>query len=115
MAWHYRDVQTFPAHYGAAMREAVASLNTPILLFTASNAADAKSKCDHFRWYRWCLRERPQVLTALSDLETTYQFRVSKDSAPGGVLIYLTASPTKLSDLQALNPKLWSEISAECQ
>lgn len=116
MTWRYRNIQTFPARYPSALREAVANLGDPILFNSYPTEADAADDCQTFRWYRWCLRERPDhdfVLGSYSDL---YTFRISTEPQPSGsCLVYLTAKPTKLSELLELNPDLADIFAATSQ
>jgi hypothetical protein len=115
MSWHYRDIQTFPARYSTAMIEAVAKLGTPILFNAYSSPHEANSVAETIRWFRWCIRQKPDVNSKLGNFEALYQFRITSETMQGRTWLYLTAKPTKLSELSALNPHLADLIAHECQ
>jgi len=105
MSWRYKDPKTFPAYFAETMRKAAASPHEP-QLFQSSTTSDLSDLIDLFRRFRWCIRQRPENDRTLSRLELTLDFRLSRDTAPGGTLLYLTARPTKVSELLDLNPEL---------
>lgn len=106
MSWHYRDIRTFPARYPAALREAVSKLDEPIIFDNFASPALASQAAETLRWFRWCVREHPDVDKQLASFEESYQFRTSVSGEHGRVFLYLTAKPTKLSALRDLNPHL---------
>jgi hypothetical protein len=106
VSWHYRDPRTFPARFPIALREAVSNLNEPIEFDNYPSEAKAEVVRATFRWYRWCLRQQPDVDRQLSRFEEIYQFRFSSEAAMGRIFLYLTAKPTILSTLRDLNPHI---------
>ena len=114
MSWTYRDVQTFPGLYGNVIIEAIANLTTPRILFTETTEGNSQRKAQHFRWFRWCLRQKPNVNPVLSAYELNYQLRVQTDFIEDRYVTFLTAKPTKVSEIAELNPEL-SSLIAECQ
>lgn len=115
MSWAYRDVSTFPARYAEAMREAVASLGTPITFGVYRTGGEARAVAQSIRHFRWCIREKPGLNTVLTSFENMFQFRTQVENNSGLNVLLLTASPTKLSELSALNPHLAPIIDRECQ
>lgn len=118
MTWHLRSPQSFPAHFSRILREAIAFQNRPILFGSYRTHGEANVIAANFRHFRWCLRQQPGIMPHLSALESAYQFRLSRTHESGGfdhpwVILYLTAMPTKLSQLVDLNPHLAEIISAE--
>lgn len=115
MAWAYRDVSTFPARYAESMREAVANLNVPITFGIYHTGGEARAVAQSIRHFRWCIREKPGSNTVLTSFENMFQFRTQIEHNSGLNVLLLTASPTKLSELSALNPHLSPLIDAICQ
>ena len=115
MGWHYKDIRTFPARFPIALREAVASLNSPILFETYATRDAALDDAERLSWFRWCIKQKPDVDKSLGEYVSLYQFRTKIDRSFGRFLLYLTAKPTRLSDLYALNPDLRDIITAECR
>lgn len=117
MPWAYRSPLTFPARYPIAIREAVANLQTPILLHSGE-ASVVSADAENFRYYRWCLRQNPDVDRTLSSYFSLYQLRTSLDRekslgpASSIRLLYLTASPHKFTELAELNPDLLALIDS---
>lgn len=119
MTWHVRSPQSFPAHFPRILAEAIRFENRSILFGSYKSHGEANAVAAHFRHFRWCLRQQPGVMPRLSALESTYQFRLSRtheeaivaDQAKW-IVLYLTATPTKLSQFVNLNPHL-SEIISE--
>ena len=115
MAWKYRSPFSFPARYPEALREAVAKLEVPILLHSGT-LQSAYDEAEQFRYCRWCLRKKPEVLYSLANLDLTYNIRTSVQALDRGRgLLYLSAKPTALSDLSSLNPHLDRIIADACQ
>ena len=107
MPWSYRSPSIFPARFPQAIRAAAAKPSTPILLHSGDPATLA-SDAENFRYYRWCVRQRPDYDRALASMLSAFTFRVSTE-APGFSplhLLYVTAKPAKLSELATLNPHL---------
>ena len=115
MPWHYRDIQTFSARFQTSMSEAVASLGEPILFNHYGSLAAAETVAETFRYFRWCIRTKPGINRTLDQFEALYQFRLSSETNAGRTFLFVTAKPTKLSELHSLNPHLADLISAECQ
>lgn len=115
MAWKYRDIATFPARFPEAMREAVASLNTPILFNAYGSKSSADAVASSFRHFRWCLRQQPGHNTVLGSYENMFNFRTYTEESLGIVSLFILAQPTKLSELAALNPHLAPIVARECQ
>lgn len=115
MAWAYRDIASFPARHAEAMREAVASLNTPIVFNAYSSRSAADAVAESFRHFRWCLRKSEGANTVLCSFEDMFDFRTNISYDLGVYTLYLLAQPTKLSELVALNPHLADVVSSTCQ
>ena len=123
MPWSYKSPLTFPARYPTALRSAVANFQTPVLLHSGP-PGEITSEAERFRYYRWCLRENPDVDRTLAHYLSIYQFRTSIDAehfwTGSGYeqqqLLYLTAKPGKFTELSDLNPHLQDIfLSADCQ
>lgn len=115
MTWSLRDISTFPARFPEAMREAVASLNEPIVFNAYGSKASANAVAASFRHFRWCLRKQPGHNTVLSSYENSFDFRTYTEESLGIVTLFVVAQPSKLSELAALNPHLAPLIAEECQ
>lgn len=118
MTWHLRSPQSFPAHFGRVILEAVAHEGRPVLFGSYRELKLARSVSNDFRQYRWCLRQQPQILPKLSQIESIYQLRLQTDrsyiATDRWFIVYLTAQPTKFTQLVNLNPHL-AEIVAGVQ
>lgn len=114
MAWKYKSPHGFPARYPEAMRQAAAKPSTPILLFSGDYES-AQVDAEKFRHYRWCLRQKPLAMAAISSIELTYAIRTSCDRHGSEGLLYLTLTPSVLSDLSTLNPHLAGIVAEACQ
>ena len=115
MTWKLRDISTFPARFPEAMREAVASLNTPILFNAYGHKSKANAVAASFRHFRWCLRHNPGFNSVLSSYENMFDFRLFTEESLGVVSLFIVAQPTKLSELVALNQHLAETIVPACQ
>jgi len=115
MSWRYKDPRTFSAIYPRIMREAAAQPHIPTLFTSSLSREDLEDHKTRFRWFRWCIRQKPGMDFELTRLEETFDYRVSLDSDPFGLVLYLTARPTKLGDLFTLNPDLARTLPAYCQ
>lgn len=111
MTWRYKAPQGFPARFPDSLRKAAAQLGKPILLYSGSYES-AMNDAEQFRFFRWCLRKKPQAALALAKLSEAYTFRTSCD--PRG-LLYLTANENTISDLITLNPHIAGIVLEACQ
>lgn len=115
MSWRWKDPRTFPAYYADVLRSAAAAPETPVLLSSTTTRSDLDDIAEHFRWFRWCIRQKPDFDRALSTLEDSFDFRLSKSHTPEGVILYIRARKTKLSDLLTLNQSLIQSLEIRCQ
>lgn len=105
MSWRYKSPLSFPARYPRAIREAILSPRTPILLHSGS-VMSCEQDLNQFNRYKWCIRQRPDVDRSLSRLIEGHDLRLSTSFSGGLAALYLTAGPTIISALEALNPHL---------
>ncbi len=114
MGWHYRLPSQFPATYLSGLREAKANSPDRIILGQFSRSYEAKALAEQFRWFRWCVRERPDAAKDLSTILEDYDVRTSIESSDiFGYILYVTAKPTKISEFVRLNPQLAESIEEE--
>ncbi len=114
MAWTYRSPFSFPAYFPETLRRAVANLHKPELLYSGTSIG-CDGVAEDFRYYRWCLREKPEVMPMMTAIVTNYKLRTSRTKFRSQALLYLTATPTAMSDLVTLNPHLERIVSEACQ
>lgn len=110
MPWHYKSPSKFPAAYLAALRKAATQLDEPIMLGGFINLEEAKALAERFRYLRWCIRQNPLEARELFDLLSDYDYRTYIQQDDFGILLYLVARPTKLSEFTRLNPALAKEL-----
>lgn len=111
MAWKYRDIATFPAIFPSALRNGLANLDTAILVNTYSSEGSCRDDAEFFRWYRYCLRQKPDFDRELGNIACNYKLRTKILRFASGYGLYLTVSPTPLSELEALNPDLLASLA----
>lgn len=116
MTWTYRPPQLFPARYLFALREAALSPGTPTPL-QSSTLANVTSDAENFRYYRWCVRERPDAHREAYSLVSRNSIRTSVSHSPHSnlVTLYVTCRPSKALSLLDLNPHLSDIINASSQ
>ncbi len=115
MGWTYRLPSMFAASYLITLRQAAASPETPIILYSSDSRKEVNAIAEKFRYLKWCIR---QDLTASKDLSAileTYDVRSKITEDEVGFILWITAKPTKLSDFFNLNPDLALEVAAQCQ
>lgn len=115
MGWYYKPPSLFPASYLAAMREAAAIPDQPVIFHSAVRRAELDAISERFRWLKWCIRKEPNAVSELYQLLSTYDYRFKTVKDEVGWLLYLTAKPTKLSEFIRLNPELSAEVLPQCQ
>lgn len=114
MSWTYRSPFGFPAYFAETLRKAAANLHQPQLLHSGTSTG-CDGVAEEFRYYRWCLRQKPEVLPALTTIVETFKLRTSRTVSETSAALYLTATPTALSDLTTLNPHLSGIVTEACQ
>lgn len=112
MAWKYKDPKTFPADYSRAMLAAVAADENPIVLCDCLSRADAQVKAENFRFFKWCVLEKPLADQAMTKLLEEYDFRTAVKKELGSMFLTLRARPKLLSTIERLNPELAPIIRA---
>lgn len=111
MTWSYRSPDRFPARFPRALREAAASPTFPVMLFQGPRS-EVIADAENFRYYRWCLRQKPDHSSELYRILSTHQIRTSTEHRPEGSVLYVTAQSTRWGDLSGLNPHL-ADLIAE--
>lgn len=106
MGWYYRDPLSFPATFTQGFREAAAMYPNPLLLGTANHRQKLNGLAADFRWFRWCIREKPGAHSALEHIENNFQIRTWKENIEGTWFLYLEIKPTRLSEILRLNPHI---------
>ena len=114
MPWTYKPPMNFPAVYGQTIREAVLT-EQPAYLGGFESLGEFKKLAENFRYYRWCVRERPDATREMFLIESSYDIRLSFKKTEAHILGFVTARRTKLADFTALNPELALELFAQCQ
>lgn len=116
MGWKLRPITSFPAHFGRILVEAVTFSPRPVLFGSYKSNDEARAIIEDFRYFRWCLRKEPLAAPALSQAEASFQFRLSReyhyDPIKRWTVLYLTATPDRLGEMETLNPHLGSLIAA---
>ena len=115
MGWHYRPPANFPAVFANVLREAAATPDTPILLHSSANAKDVETIAERFRWFRWCIRQEPTSNVEFYHILEAFDIRTSTEKDAAGIVLYVTAKPTKISEVVRLNQELASELLPKCQ
>lgn len=107
MTWRWKSPKGFPAIFPEGLRKSVAMLGTPIVLNSGLKEHMLETAAE-FRFYRWCLRTRPDHDMALGRMALAYHFRTRIESYPGtfNCHLWLTANVNPMEELAVLNPEL---------
>lgn len=106
MAWTYKDPKTFPADYSRAMLAAVAALDESVVLASFPKRSDALGKAENFRYFKWCIVQKPLADQGLTRLMDRYDFRTGIRKELGQFILFLRARPKLLNVVEDLNPHL---------
>ena len=104
----------FPAVYGQTIREAVLA-EQPVYLGSFNTLQEFHKLAENFRYYRWCIRARPEAMKEMFLIEAGNDIRLSYTKEWDCFVGWVTARRTKLADFTALNPELALELFAQCQ
>lgn len=106
MSWHYRDPLTFPAIFIEATINAAESPNTEIFVYTSNSLSDVEAKASQLRWFRWCVKQRPDNITRIARLLENYSYRSRIVTENGRAMLYILAREDRWASIAALNPSL---------
>jgi hypothetical protein len=115
MPWFYRDPMVFPHSFHDGIFSPIAQLGSPVLLHIAESESEVLDVLERFRWFRWCIKQRPHLNPELYRAVCSHSFRASTSIQLSKFLIHITAQPNKVSDFIELNPDLANEILPQCQ
>jgi len=102
MTYHYKPPTSFPARFPSALHEASLRPTIPILLWSSANPSDLTWEAERFRYYRWCIRQRPEACPDLAQILSLFNVRTSSD----GLGLFVTAAESHMSQITLLNPHL---------
>lgn len=115
MGWWYKPPQNFPAAFLSNLRQAALQPDEPLPIESFGTEAEAKALAEHYRYFRWAIRTKPEAMIELSNILETFDVRTAIKPDEVGYVLQLTAKPTKLSEFIRLNPDLADQILPECQ
>lgn len=110
MGWKYRDLATFPAIYPNALRRGFLQPDEPVLIHAYASEASARESAEFFRLYRFCVRERPDHDKHIGRIVCDFKLRTRITQDIAGWCLWVTVSPTPLSELTGLNADLLSTL-----
>jgi hypothetical protein len=114
MGWHYKPPQSFPAQFFAAAREAIKQPGERVLLSRQQERGDVEAIADNFRYFKWCVKQRPDAQQEIYMLLEAYNLR-TKIEDELGFNLWLTATPNTIAEFTRLNPELAASILPHCQ
>lgn len=112
MSWIYRSPLGFPAVYFNSLKTAAACPENSVLVIADKSYKKVQKYAETFRHFKWCIRQRPDVVPDLWKILETYEIRSKIVSDEIGYMLYIVARSTKLSEFQRLNPTLAHEIGS---
>lgn len=110
MSWYYNPPQSFPMYYFATLRQASSRPNNSIIFKSFATHKEALASAEHFRYFRWCIRQDPNANKEMANILSNYEIRTFLTSDAFGHFLNLIAKPTKLSEFIRLNPELSEQI-----
>jgi hypothetical protein len=114
MGWHYKPPQVFPAQFFVAIREAVKQPGERVLLARMPDLSDIEAIAENFRYFKWCVKQRPDAHVEMFTALSTYNFRTRTEDELCYNL-WLTATPNTIAEFSRLNPELAASILPGCQ
>jgi hypothetical protein len=115
MSWHYRAPQLFPALFVNTLRTAASCPDQSVMLGADNDRHNINLLAEKFRWFKWCVRKRPEAMPDLFKILSTYDVRSKVFTDKAGSILFVIARPTKVSEFMRLNPELAAQIVPECQ
>jgi hypothetical protein len=112
VGWHYRNPSAFPNAYHRALLNACLEPSVPQVINSFPNLANLKVEAERFRWFRWCIRQRPSAAFELARLLDQFETRTFYKEIEGRFILFLIAQPDVLSEFIRLNPQLSDTFAA---
>lgn len=113
MTWRYKNPNQFPAIFTRRLQDAALAPDTWFTLEVVPSSSDAKIVTERWRYFTWCIRQRPAAVPDMARLLEQFDYRSSiKKSGFRLWDIRVRARPTIIKDLLALNPEHRDLISS---
>lgn len=115
MGWYYRIPTHFPATFLQTIHEASARSPERVYFGAFETKKKALVLAEQFRWFRWCIREKPEARRDLFLIVCSYDFRTYVEMAGNHYTLWAAANENKVSEFIRLNPDLADEVLRDSQ